>query len=214
MGDHRWIGRSQCPSPPATQSWDCGVARGSRALVLMFLADWFKCSEAGIHGGRRRRPWACGVGLRLARGSLEDEEETMADVDGQTQSLPMRGRQRGHSNVVGVRCVPAHAGVVGLRRARGRKSAWKMVAAGARRFWGGFTSRWTIAHKLSFSLQLSSPLSLSSWDCGVARVSRVHAKKKKRQTPRMSLPNTEVTESSGCGRPSGSNRWNKKQKCS
>ena len=84
----------------------------------------FKSSEAGIHGGRRRRPWACGVGLRLARGSLETKRNL--DADGQTQSLPMRGRQRGHSNVVGrrdrvvdVRCVPAHARVVGLgQRAR------------------------------------------------------------------------------------------------
>ena len=41
----------------------------------MFIVDWFKCSEAGIHGGRRRRPWACGVGLRLARGSLETKRK-------------------------------------------------------------------------------------------------------------------------------------------
>ena len=114
-----------------------------------------------------------GVRRRIAARARFARDE--ADVDGQTQSLPMRGRQRGHSNVVGVRCVPAHAGVVGLRRARGRKGAWKVVAAGARRFWGGFTSRWTIAHKLSFSLQLSLPLSLSSWACGAERKSRAHA---------------------------------------
>ena len=164
--------------PIATRDAVVGLRRRAR----------FAGAGADVHrrlvqvlGGRHPR-WKAsttvGVRRRIAARArfARDEEETMADVDGQTQSLPMRGRQRGHSNVVGVRCVPAHAGVVGLRRARGRKGAWKVVWAGARRFWGGFTSRWTIAHKLSFSLQLSSPLSLSSWDCGVARVSRVHAK--------------------------------------
>ena len=38
--------------PPRRESWGWGHARGSRALVLMFLADRFKSSEAGIHGGR------------------------------------------------------------------------------------------------------------------------------------------------------------------
>ena len=164
--------------PIATRDAVVGLRRRAR----------FAGAGADVHrrlvqvlGGRHPR-WKAsttvGVRRRIAARArfARDEEETMAKASVAGVQLQDAGRQRGHSNVVGVRCVPAHAGVVGLRRARGRKGAWKMVAAGARRFWGGFTSRWTIAHKLSFSLQLSSPLSLSSWDCGVARVSRVHAK--------------------------------------